>query len=76
MTRLGRTTTGRAGVSRRQVAPADLVNELEDLPLQAQRGLLGVLESGQFLRVGGSVPVTLKARLDALEGQKAAKPAG
>jgi DNA-binding NtrC family response regulator len=39
------------------------LNELEDLPPQAQRGLLGTLESGQFSRVGGSAPVTLKARI-------------
>jgi CheY-like chemotaxis protein len=55
-----------------QVAPGALeragagtlfVNELADLPPQAQRSLLGALESGQFMRVGGNTPVTLKARL-------------
>jgi DNA-binding NtrC family response regulator len=39
------------------------VNELEDLPPQAQRALLGVFESGEFTRVGGSTPVPVKARL-------------
>src|SRR6187401_1619002 len=39
------------------------INEIEDLPPQAQRSLLGTLESGQFTRVGGNTPVTLKARL-------------
>jgi len=55
-----------------QVAPGALeragagtlfINELEDLPPQAQRALLGAMESGQFTRVGGSTPVTFKARL-------------
>jgi two-component system, NtrC family, nitrogen regulation response regulator NtrX len=39
------------------------VNELEDLPPQAQRALLGTLESGQFTRVGGDAPVSFKARM-------------
>ena len=51
------------GVLERAGAGTLFINEIEDLPAQAQRALLGVLESGQFTRVGGSAPVTLKARL-------------
>jgi DNA-binding NtrC family response regulator len=51
------------GVLERAGAGTLFVNELEDLPLHAQRALLGALESGQFTRVGGSSPVTFKARL-------------
>jgi tRNA A-37 threonylcarbamoyl transferase component Bud32 len=39
------------------------INELEDLPAQAQRALMGTVESGQFTRVGGTTPVAFKARL-------------
>jgi two-component system, NtrC family, nitrogen regulation response regulator NtrX len=39
------------------------INELEDLPQAAQRLLLGVLESGQFTRVGGAPPKTFEARV-------------
>jgi two-component system, NtrC family, nitrogen regulation response regulator NtrX len=39
------------------------IHEVEDLPLSAQRLLVGVLESGQFTRVGGSEPVRLTARV-------------
>ena len=41
------------GVLERAGAGTLFINELEDLPLQAQRALLGALESGQFTRVGG-----------------------
>jgi len=51
------------GVLEKAGAGTLFVNELEDLPAQAQRALLGALESGQFTRVGGNTPVTLKARL-------------
>ncbi|HTU64645.1 MAG TPA: sigma-54 dependent transcriptional regulator [Steroidobacteraceae bacterium] len=51
------------GVLEKAGAGTLFINELEDLPAQAQRTLLGALESGQFVRVGGSTPVTLKARL-------------
>jgi two-component system, NtrC family, nitrogen regulation response regulator NtrX len=51
------------GVLERAGAGTLFINELEDLPAQAQRALLGALESGQFMRVGGSTPVTLKARM-------------
>jgi two-component system nitrogen regulation response regulator NtrX len=39
------------------------IHELEDLPPAAQRLLVGVFESGQFLRLGGREPVTFRARL-------------
>jgi two-component system, NtrC family, nitrogen regulation response regulator NtrX len=39
------------------------IHEVEDLPASAQRLLVGVLESGQFLRMGGTEPVPLTARV-------------
>lgn len=39
------------------------IHEVEDLPPSAQRLLVGVLESGQFTRMGGSEPVPLTARV-------------
>jgi two-component system, NtrC family, nitrogen regulation response regulator NtrX len=39
------------------------VHELEDLPAGAQRLLVGVFESGQFVRLGGSEPVAFRARV-------------
>jgi DNA-binding NtrC family response regulator len=39
------------------------VHELEDLPPGVQRLLVGVFESGQFTRLGGSEPVSFRARL-------------
>jgi two-component system, NtrC family, nitrogen regulation response regulator NtrX len=39
------------------------IHELEDLPPGVQRLLVGVFESGQFTRLGGSEPVSLRARL-------------
>jgi DNA-binding NtrC family response regulator len=39
------------------------IHELEDLPPQAQRLLVGVLESGHFTRVGGSEPIPMRARV-------------
>ncbi len=39
------------------------VNELEELPVAAQRVLLGVLESGRFTRLGGTEPVAFTARV-------------
>ena len=39
------------------------VQELEDLPPGVQRLLAGVFESGQFTRLGGSEPLTFRARL-------------
>ena len=42
------------GVLERAGAGMLFINEIEDLPPQAQRALLGALESGQFTRVGGT----------------------
>ena len=39
------------------------IHELEDLPPSAQRLLVGVFESGQFMRAGGGEPVPFRARL-------------
>jgi DNA-binding NtrC family response regulator len=39
------------------------IHEVEDLPPAAQRVLVGVLESGQFTRVGSSESVRLSARV-------------
>jgi DNA-binding NtrC family response regulator len=39
------------------------IHEVEDLPPSAQRLLVGVLESGQFMRLGGTEPVRLAARV-------------
>jgi two-component system nitrogen regulation response regulator NtrX len=39
------------------------IHELEDLPAGVQRLLVGVLESGHFTRLGGTEPVTLRARI-------------
>jgi two-component system, NtrC family, nitrogen regulation response regulator NtrX len=39
------------------------IHELEDLPPAVQRLLVGVLESGQFTRIGGREPVALRARI-------------
>jgi DNA-binding NtrC family response regulator len=39
------------------------IHELEDLPPGTQRLLVGVLESGQFTRIGGSEPLSLRARV-------------
>jgi two-component system, NtrC family, nitrogen regulation response regulator NtrX len=38
------------------------IHEVEDLPTGVQRLLYGVLESGQFTRLGGTEPLTLRAR--------------
>jgi two-component system nitrogen regulation response regulator NtrX len=39
------------------------IHEVEDLPAAVQRLLYGVLEAGQFTRLGGNEPVALRARL-------------
>jgi len=39
------------------------IHEVEDLPPTAQRLLVGVLESGQFMRLGGTESVRLAARV-------------
>src|SRR5579871_6664536 len=39
------------------------IHEIEDLPPAAQRLLVGVLESGQFTRIGGTQSIPLSARI-------------
>ncbi len=39
------------------------INEIEDLPASVQRSLIGVLESGRFIRMGGTQPVSFTARV-------------
>ena len=39
------------------------IHELEDLPAGVQRLLVGVFESGQFTRLGGTEPITFRARV-------------
>jgi len=39
------------------------INELNDLPAAVQRSLLGVLESGEFTRLGGAQPIKFEARV-------------
>ena len=39
------------------------INEIEDLPPNVQRLLIGVFESGRFTRLGGSQPVAFGARV-------------
>ena len=39
------------------------IHELEDLPAGVQRLLVGVFESGQFVRLGGGEPLSFRARI-------------
>jgi DNA-binding NtrC family response regulator len=39
------------------------ISEIEDLPPSAQRNFLGVLESGQYTRLGGTQPLKFDARV-------------
>ena len=52
-----------SGVFERTSGGTLVVDELSDLSDDAQRVLLGVMEDGEFVRVGGSTPVKLKARI-------------
>jgi len=61
---------GREGNGTRQIGLLEeagegtlFIHEVEDLPPSAQRLLVGVLESGQFMRLGGTEPVRLAARV-------------
>src|SRR5215470_14925322 len=61
---------GREGSGTRQMGLLEeagegtlFIHEVEDLPPSAQRLLVGVLESGQFMRLGGTEPVRLAARV-------------
>ena len=54
---------GQAGVLEEAGEGTLFIHEVEDLPPAAQRLLVGVLESGQFLRLGGTEPVRFAARV-------------
>ncbi|MCH7829939.1 MAG: sigma-54-dependent Fis family transcriptional regulator [Proteobacteria bacterium] len=51
------------GVFERASGGTLVIDELSDLSEAAQKILLGVIESGHFIRVGGSSPVKLDARI-------------
>ena len=57
-----------AGVIERASDGTLVIDELSDLPGSAQKLLLGVIEDGRFIRVGGSLPVKLDARIVATVG--------
>ena len=57
-----------AGVIERASGGTLVIDELSDLPGIAQKLLLGVIEDGRFIRVGGSFPVKLDARIVATIG--------
>ncbi len=61
----GRETAGgtEPGILERAGEGTLFINEIEDLPAAAQRALLGVLETGEFTRLGGTERVPLRARL-------------
>lgn len=67
---LGSETTGQinAGAFERAGHGTLVIDELSDLNATGQRLLLGVLEDGQFVRVGGSQPVRMDARVVATVG--------
>jgi two-component system nitrogen regulation response regulator NtrX len=52
-----------AGVLEEAGSGTLFIHELEDLPPGVQRLLVGVFESGQFTRLGGAEPLSLRARL-------------
>src|SRR5258708_4600606 len=51
------------GVLEEAIGGTLFIHELDDLPPAAQRLLVGVFESGQFTRLGGSEPVAFRARV-------------
>ncbi|HEY3786636.1 MAG TPA: sigma-54 dependent transcriptional regulator [Steroidobacteraceae bacterium] len=58
------TATGRqVGVLEEAAEGTLFIHEIEDLPPAAQRLLVGVLEAGQFTRLGGTESVELSARV-------------
>lgn len=62
---LGREDGGEvtAGAFERASDGTLVIDELSDLNSAAQKMLLGVVEDGQFTRIGGSAPVKVKARI-------------
>jgi len=52
-----------AGVLEETANGTLFIHELEDLPPGVQRLLVGVFESGQFTRLGGSEPVSFRGRV-------------
>lgn len=54
------------GALERAAGGSLLFDEIMDLDLQMQARLIGALQSGYFLRLGGETPVTIKARIIAL----------
>ncbi len=57
-----------AGAFERASGGTLVIDELADLGQRAQKVLFGVLESGQFTRIGGSVPVKADVRVVATVG--------
>ncbi len=53
----------RPGILEQAAGGTLFISGIDDLPLAAQRILLGVLETGSFTRVGGSTPVPFTARV-------------
>jgi len=59
----GREAGGTTGALEEAGAGTLFIHELEDLPQAVQRLLVGVFESGQFTRIGGSEPISFRARV-------------
>ena len=57
-----------AGAFERAVGGTLIIDELSDLGMSAQKVLFGIIESGEFTRLGGSVPVKVDARIVATVG--------
>ncbi len=53
----------RAGLLEEAGAGTLFINQIEDLPVGAQRALVGALESGRFTRIGGSQSQEFAARV-------------
>ena len=57
-----------AGAFERAAGGTLIIDELSDLGMSAQKVLFGIIESGEFTRLGGSVPVKVDARIVATVG--------
>jgi len=57
-----------AGVFERSSGGTLVIDELADLGAKAQKVLFGVLESGRFMRIGGTQPVRIDTRIVATVG--------